>query len=165
MCLPDGYQLHKGSKKDRAWLVKFMKLAYQELFPHQQEFSHLAGTVEQYLSADTPLWWVENLRETSNSKLIACLWMGNAIDQVSGDRYAHIFLIYVALEHRRRGIAKALMHEAQTWAVSRGDRQISLQVFPHNQVALDFYRHLGYEIQSYSMLKSLDSKQEKGNRE
>lgn len=171
--LPDGYRLSIGSRKDKALLVEFMNLAYRELFSHQQDFSHLARTVEQYLSSDTPLWWVEVVSETSDcggtviagtavqrrctddSKLIACLWIGNAIDQVSGDRYAHIFLIYVAPEHRRRGIAKALMYQAQTWAASRGDRQISLQVFPNNQIALDFYRRLGYEIQSYSMLKSL----------
>jgi ribosomal protein S18 acetylase RimI-like enzyme len=155
MFLPDGYQLQIGSRKDRALLIEFMNLAYQELFPDRQEFSHLSLTVEQYLSVDTPLWWVKSLSETSDAKFIACLWMGNAIDQVSGDRYAHIFLIYVALEHRRRGLAKALMHQAQSWATSRGDRQISLQVFPHNQIALDFYHRLGFAIQSYSMLKSL----------
>jgi ribosomal protein S18 acetylase RimI-like enzyme len=128
-----------------------MTLTYQELFPDRQDFSHLAQTVENYLSSDTPLWWVES----TESVPIACLWMGNAVDQVSGDRYAYIFLLYVAPEHRRRGIAKALIHKAETWAASRGDRQIGLQVFSHNQVALALYRRLGYQIQSFSTLKQL----------
>jgi ribosomal protein S18 acetylase RimI-like enzyme len=128
-----------------------MTLTYQELFPDRQDFSHLAQTVENYLSSDTPLWWVES----TESVPIACLWMGNAVDQVSGDRYAYIFLLYVAPEHRRRGIAKALIHKAETWAASRGDRQIGLQVFSHNQVALALYRRLGYQIQSFSKLIQL----------
>lgn len=153
--LPDGYQFRIGSSLDKARLSKFMTLTYRELFPDREDFSHLVQTVENYLSSDTPLWWVEWTREASESVTVACLWMGNAIDLVSGDRYAYIFLLYVAPEHRRRGIARALMHRAETWAAARGDRQIGLQVFSHNQVALDFYRRLGYEIQSFSVGKPL----------
>ena len=86
---------------------------------------------------------------------IACLWMGNAVDQVSGDRYAHIFLLYVSPEYRRRGIAKALMNQAQDWAIARGDRQIGLQVFPHNKPALTLYQSLGFHTHSLLMLKPL----------
>ncbi|MDJ0715352.1 MAG: GNAT family N-acetyltransferase [Prochloraceae cyanobacterium] len=151
--LPQGYQLRRGSGKDRANLVKFMCLTYQELFPDQQGFSHLAKTVEQYFSADTPLLWVEPVLEKQTP--IAVCWIGNAIDQVKGDRYAHIFLLYVAKEHRRQGIGTALMNYAQNWASSRGDRQISLQVFTNNQPAINFYQSLGYKTQSLFMLKPL----------
>lgn len=147
-----GYQLRNGSGIDRALLVKFMRLTYQELFPNQN-FSHLAETVEQYFSKDTPLWWVE--RSLDTNQLVACLWLGNAIDQVSGDRHAHIFLLYVLPEHRRRGIAKALMNHAEDWARARGDRQMGLQVFQINQPALNLYQQLGYQTQSIWMLKPL----------
>ena len=130
-----------------------MHLTYQELFPQQTDFSHLALTVEKYLSSNTPLWWMQLHKPTRDP--VACLWMGNAVDQVSGDRYAHIFLLYVSPEHRRRGIAKALMNQAQNWAKARGDRQIGLQVFPHNQPALTFYQSLGFHTHSLLMLKPL----------
>lgn len=149
--LPDGYRSRIGSRLDKARLVKFMTLTYQELFPDRENFSHLAQIVDNYLSSDTPIWWVES----TESIPVACLWMGNAIDLPSGDRQAYIFLLYVAPEHRRRGIARVLIGEAETWAASKGDRQISLQVFSHNRVALDFYRRLGYEIQSFSVHKTL----------
>jgi ribosomal protein S18 acetylase RimI-like enzyme len=148
---PDGYRLQMGSRKDKTLLVEFMLATYRELFPDRQDFSHLARTVDNYLSSDTPLWWVES----ASSLRVACLWMGNAIDLISGDRYAYIFLLCVAPEHRRRGIAKALMQHAQIWATARGDRQIGLQVFARNQIALDFYRNLGYKIQSFSISKSI----------
>lgn len=161
-----GYYIRSGSTLDRALLFKFMRLTYQDMFP-QQDFSHLAQTVEQYLSSQTPLWWVDfvgkgadNIDKTEYSPIslstpVGCLWMGNAVDQVSGTRHAHIFLVYVAPQHRRRGVGTALMQHAQNWAKERGDRQIGLQVFPANTGALNLYHHLGYQTQSLWMIKSL----------
>jgi GNAT superfamily N-acetyltransferase len=169
-----GYSLRQGSTLDQALLVKFMRLTYQEQFPHQ-DFSHLARTVEQYLSRDTPLWWVseqlgeqspENREETFSP--IACLWLGNAIDQVSGDRHPHIFLLYVIPEHRHRGIGKALMAYIEDWARQKGYHQIGLQVFQANTPALTLYHQFGYQEQSLWMLKSLElgkREQETRNRE
>ncbi|ACK67395.1 GCN5-related N-acetyltransferase [Rippkaea orientalis PCC 8801] len=148
--LPQGYQLQKGAIKDRKLLVKFMELTYQELFPQRSDFTHLSNTVDQYLSPTTPLWWV-----TVSGEIIAGLWMGNAIDQVSGDRYGHIFLIYVTPEHRRQGIATALIQVAEDWVITRGDRRLGLQVFESNQPALNLYDNLGFKTQSRLMFKSL----------
>lgn len=179
-----GYTIHAGFSLDRALLVKFMQLTYQELFP-EQDFSHLAQTVEQYFSKETPLWWVEFLGKGQGDKPdkedkvgntitspsppatssassappvpIACLWVGNAIDQVRSDRHTHIFLLYVKPEHRRRGIGKALMAYVENWASARGDRQISLQVFESNTAALNLYQRLGYIPQSLWLVKQVRS--------
>ena len=152
-------RLIKGSSKDKAQLIQFMNLMYQELFPNQKDFNHLSITVEQYFSTETPLWWIEsehNLSPTPNLILpIAGLWMGNAIDQINGGRYGHIFLLYVVPEYRRRGIAKILLQQAENWSKTRGDRQIGLQVFPQNQAAVNLYQNMGFQIQSLSMLKFL----------
>ncbi len=149
--LPD-YTIRSGSTLDRALLVKFMQRTYQDMFP-RQDFSHLSQTVEQYLSRDTPLWWVEHSAEKKQQ--IACLWMGNAIDQIRGLRHAHIFLLYVIPEHRRKGIGTALMQYAENWAKERGDIQIALQVFQTNTPALNLYNQLGYQTQSLWMVKPL----------
>jgi ribosomal protein S18 acetylase RimI-like enzyme len=171
-----GYSIRLGSALDRALLVKFMQRSYQDIFP-PGDFSHLAQTVEQYFSSKTPLWWVDEDREAgeqgsrgafsslsalsslsspSPSSPIACLWVGNAIDQIGGSRHAHIFLLYVEREHRRRGIGTALMKYLEKWATQRGDRQIGLQVFQSNQAALNLYDQLGYQTQSLWMVKSLN---------
>ncbi|MEA5513724.1 GNAT family N-acetyltransferase [Nodularia sp. UHCC 0506] len=135
-----------------------MQQTYQELFP-QQDFAHLARTVEQYFSQETPLWWVEYLDQGDPPQSpIASLWVGNAIDQVQGDRHTHIFLLYVIPEHRRRGVGTALMQYVENWAIQRGDRQIGLQVFQSNSAALNLYHHLGYQTQSLWIVKSLHNK-------
>ncbi len=154
-----GYQLRIGSGQERVTLVKFLQLSYQELFPEQDNFSHLTETVKQYFSGSTPLWWVEPANDPVSAPIpsqpIACLWLGNAIDQVRGDRHAHVFLLYVMPEHRRQGIGSALMRHAEDWARARGDRQIGLQVFQSNQPAYRLYHQLGYKTQSLWMVKPL----------
>ncbi|MDB9457611.1 GNAT family N-acetyltransferase [Dolichospermum circinale CS-1225] len=156
MNLLPGYAIEQGSTVDQALLVKFMERTYQEQFPNQN-FSHLTRTVEQYFSRDTPLWWVYDEQETKNQHQspIGCLWVGNAIDQVSGDRHPHIFLLYVMPEYRHRGIGKALMNYIENWAKQRGYGKIGLQVFQTNIPALDLYHQLGYQEQSLWMVKSL----------
>ncbi|MDY6902096.1 MAG: GNAT family N-acetyltransferase [Cyanobacteriota bacterium] len=160
--LPD-YTIRSGSSLDRALLVKFMQRTYQDMFP-KQDFSHLSQTVEQYLSPGTPVWWVEYSPEKKEqlnqvdifpTRPIGCLWMGNAIDQISGLRHAHIFLLYVTPEHRRKGIGKTLMQYAENWAKQRGDHQIALQVFQTNTPALNLYNQLAYQTQSLWMIKPL----------
>ena len=159
-----------------------MQRTYQDIFPNE-DFSHLEQTVKQYFSSDTPLWWVEEEGEQgdkgtrgqgaggrSNNSIpnsqfpipnsqfpIACLWVGNAIDQVQGNRHAHIFILYVVPEHRRRGIGTALMRYVENWAIQRGDRQIGLQVFQSNKPALNLYNQLGYQTQSLWMVKFLSA--------
>jgi ribosomal protein S18 acetylase RimI-like enzyme len=158
--LPAGYQLRVGTGLDRALLLKFLQRTYAERFPGGT-FAHLADTVEHYFSRDTPLWWVEMANPSmgmpsSRSEPFGCLWLGNAIDQSTGDRNAHIFLLYVVPEHRRKGIGSALVRYAEEWAKQRGDRQIGLQVFESNTSAIKLYEALGYQTQSLWMMKTLE---------
>jgi ribosomal protein S18 acetylase RimI-like enzyme len=161
-----GYWLRTGSGLDRLLLVKFMQQTYQELYPTESTH-HLAQTVDRYFSGETPLFWVETenlLEDHSVSSLlthplpqpVGCLWLGNAVDQIKGDRHTHIFLLYITPPHRRQGLGSAMMTYAEAWAKERGDRQIGLQVFQSNQPALNLYTKLGYQPQSISMMKSLD---------
>lgn len=52
--------------------------------------------------------------------------------------------LLVALDHRRRGVGRALMLAAEDWARSAGIAKVELHVFPHNEAALGLYRSLDY---------------------
>ncbi|MBF2000781.1 MAG: GNAT family N-acetyltransferase [Synechococcales cyanobacterium M58_A2018_015] len=162
-----GYRLRRGSGLDRALLVKFMQRTYRELDP-QHSGDHLARTVEQYFLPELPLWWVEPEAAAADTATaprlggerqrpspVGCLWLGNSIDQMTGKCHAHVFLLYVHPDHRRRGIGSALMQQAEAWAKARGDSQIGLHVFCRNQPAVNLYQKLGYQPQSVWMVKQL----------
>ena len=147
-----GYRLRQGSGLDRSLLVNFLSKTYEEL-AGTQTFTHLADTVDRHLSSETPLWWVET--EALPRSPVACLWLGNAVDQQWGDRHSYVLVLYVLPEHRRHGLATGLLATAQAWAQARGDRQIGLQVFADNTAALALYRKLGYRTHSLWLAKPL----------
>jgi ribosomal protein S18 acetylase RimI-like enzyme len=156
------YQLLNGDVGDRAKLLGFLQITYRELYPQQQTYSHLESTVDRYLSSDTPLWFVTADRDDASaerlhqgSARIGCLWLGMAIDQITGIRHPNIFLIYIEPGYRRQGIGRELMRQAEMWAKLEGYSQISLQVFTTNQPAIDLYGSLGYEARSISMFREL----------
>jgi ribosomal protein S18 acetylase RimI-like enzyme len=86
---------------------------------------------------------------------VAALWLGLATDQRSGVLHPYILLLYVAPDHRRRGIATALLTVAHQWAQQQGHRQITLQVFSDNQAAQALYTTLGYQPEAILMKQEL----------
>ena len=57
--------------------------------------------------------------------------------------------LMVARGFRRRGIGRALMAAAETWALEVGVRKIELHVFPHNTAAIALYEGLGYQREGF----------------
>ncbi|WP_040899480.1 N-acetyltransferase [Xenococcus sp. PCC 7305] len=149
--LPSGYKVISGDSSSLFKLEEFARLTYQEIFSSQDDYSHLTTTIHKLFSTETPLWWVQ----TEKAQKIGCLWMGNAIDSLTNDRYSQIFLIFVLQNHRSQGIGTYLLQKAQEWAINRGDRQIGLQVFAKNQNAINLYLNLGFRTDSLLMLKPL----------
>ncbi len=56
----------------------------------------------------------------------------------------HVLNVAVAPEARRRGVARALMHEAERRGAERGARLATLEVRRSNQAAIELYHSLGY---------------------
>lgn len=56
----------------------------------------------------------------------------------------HVLNVAVAAEHRRRGIARALMVEAADRGRARGARLVTLEVRAGNAAAIALYHQLGY---------------------
>jgi RimJ/RimL family protein N-acetyltransferase len=57
--------------------------------------------------------------------------------------------LMVAATHRRQGIGRALLDEAEAWARRAGVKKIELHVFPYNEGALALYEQTGYEREGY----------------
>jgi GNAT superfamily N-acetyltransferase len=156
--LPDlvtqNYRCWAGKHSEQTLLLRFMHQAYQELCP-MTSLDHLNQTVEQLWSDQAGFWFIEPTLPTLSGEAQGCLWLGNAIDQVSGDRYTHIFLLYVCPAYRRRGLGTALMQRAETWAIGQGNSQIGLHVLVDSLAAHALYLQLGYAPQATFLQKRL----------
>ncbi|WP_264308934.1 N-acetyltransferase [[Leptolyngbya] sp. PCC 7376] len=130
-----------------------MHRSYRESYP-DAGFEHLQKTLQSYFTTETPLWWARNQAGVA----VGCLWLGTSIDQITGDRHSHIFLIYVLPDYRRQGIGSTLMQTAEEYAKARGDRQITLQVFTVNKIAQTLYENRDFQPHSLLMSKSLSDK-------
>jgi RimJ/RimL family protein N-acetyltransferase len=53
--------------------------------------------------------------------------------------------LMVAASHRRRGIGRALLEQAEAWARSAGVIKLELHVFPWNEPAIRLYEEFGFE--------------------
>ena len=62
-----------------------------------------------------------------------------------GTDTARCYSLMVHPDHRRRGIARALLQHAEAAAVTNGCREMRLEVRPDNHAAFGFYRENGYE--------------------
>ncbi|MEL6937985.1 MAG: GNAT family N-acetyltransferase [Cyanobacteria bacterium J06598_1] len=159
----EGYRLQKGSSRDRARLLKFMRRAYDDLGATETGI-HLDNTVSRHFSSQSNLWWLIGPQSApplaalpglqTYHEPMGCLWIGESVDQRNGQKQAYVFLLYVDKSHRRRGLGTWLMQHAQQWAKQQGYSQISLQVFEDNISALNLYQNLGYTPQARWM--SLD---------
>ncbi len=69
-----------------------------------------------------------------------------------------VYYLAVALEHRRKGIARELMSALEARLLDYGCTKVNLQVRATNQDVVDFYLELGYAVEDrISMGKRLDS--------
>jgi RimJ/RimL family protein N-acetyltransferase len=57
--------------------------------------------------------------------------------------------LMVAASHRRQGIGRRLLAEAERWAREAGVRKLELHVFPHNEAAIRLYETYGFEREGY----------------
>lgn len=147
-----GYQLRLGTHSEQHVLLQFMQMTYEELYPGN-DYQHLQTVIDQYWSTQTPFWLVSPLTDIQDN--VGCLWLGTAIDQITGEAYTHLFLLYVCPDSRRQGMGTALLGIAEEWAMQQGDRQMGLQVFSNAQAAISLYEKFGYRPRAQFLTKSI----------
>jgi len=57
---------------------------------------------------------------------------------------AHIYSVWIAPEHRDRGLGRVLIQAVIDWARTRGVRVVRLDVTVGNDAAVRFYRRFGF---------------------
>lgn len=70
-------------------------------------------------------------------------------------RFARVNSICVAPWAQGKGVGRALMQEAEAWAMDQNASEVRLVVWAFNQAALRMYEELGYTLYAHTLGKAL----------
>jgi len=65
-------------------------------------------------------------------------------EQIPHETVGYVVTIDVAQQHRRRGLARRLIEDAQLWLRHEGATALLLHVYAENDEAVEFYASLGF---------------------
>ena len=148
--LPNGFDLRQWHDHDLAPASRLIAEAYR---------GHPDGLInDQYRSAQGSMRFLNNIVRYSGcgafsanvshvivergSKELAALVLGSRVSPESG----HITQICVHPNHRRKGLARALLSIVSYWFMRQGASEISLTVTEANQEAIELYVAEGYTM-------------------
>ncbi len=68
---------------------------------------------------------------------------------------AHIYDIFIYKKYRNKGYGKETLLKIQSEFKNQHIKYIELNVFSHNQRAIDFYQKLNFNAECYTMIKKI----------
>lgn len=94
--------------------------------------------------------------EDPEGAFLGYLILGNGGGFLTPEPHGFVFDVWVAPEHRGKGVGKFLMEWAVRWARSKGYNKIKLEVAETNERARHVYEELGFRPERRYMGKSLE---------
>ncbi|PIE57569.1 MAG: hypothetical protein CSA33_07560 [Desulfobulbus propionicus] len=83
------------------------------------------------------------------TKVIGFIWY--EVDNIK----AHIYDIFIYKNYRNKGYGKETLLKLQREFKKKHIKYIELNVFSHNQRAIDFYKKLNFNTECYTMIKKI----------
>ena len=118
-----------------------------------------AGVTAQRLRvvADRGRWLVAEVDGTVVGFVVGSVHETTPEDEleVVSAKRGRVAELYVQPHYRRRGIARNLMAEIETWCRGQGCQMVQVEVFAPNEQARSFYEQLGYLTRYIDHLKQL----------
>ena len=110
---------------------------WNTVFPSPSPWNDPATVIAKKLTTQRDLFLVGQL----GGKLV-----GTVMGGYDGHR-GWVYLVAVALEHRRSGLGRRLMAEIESRLVEYGCVKLNLQVRADNQEVINFYLSVGYAVE------------------
>ena len=83
------------------------------------------------------------------------VYLETQVDYFTGERHGHVGIIAVDDVAEGRGIGKALLEAAGSWARTNGFRQLTLNVFAGNERARRLYERAGFEPETLRYVRAV----------
>ncbi len=92
-----------------------------------------------------------------DDRIIGLMWIGIRIDTVTYEKICYVYDIEVRKEYRKKGIGTLLIKEGFKICKNNGVGKIALMVDLLNRNALKWYLGLGFTVERFYLVKSLNS--------
>ena len=112
---------------------------------------HFRRKIERFVEGNRTEKWVA---EGTSGEFLGYLILGES-SFLTQETHAFVYDIWVAPDHRGKGIGKALIEWAAGWARERGHHKIKLEVGEGNARARHVYESTGFREERRYMGKSL----------
>lgn len=151
--------IRPGRREDAAAAARLWMQSAEEHASYDSVFDTSPGAEK------TMRRFVAELASGSNSFLFVAASGGEIVGFISGElregsptfrskTWASVDDVFVAPDHRSRGVGRALVASVASWATDKGASGVSLQVAAANSRARKFYDELGFrEISVYEVLE------------
>jgi len=94
-------------------------------------------------------------RTAATPSVVGVAYAESAVDYFTREKHGHLGILAVAREAEGKGAGRALMDAVERWAVGRGYRFITLNVFAQNERARGVYERAGYAPDTIRYAKPL----------
>jgi GNAT superfamily N-acetyltransferase len=95
------------------------------------------------------------IAEDDSGVRLGFAYLETLVDYFTSEPHGHLGMIAVGSAAEGRGVGRALMQAAESWARSRGFSRLTLNVFAGNARARAFYEMLEFEAETLRYVKNL----------
>ncbi len=147
MSVPEDLERVLGFQRE-TYELNFPGFVWSERF--REEFEHALRRA--HFSPNEGLF----VAEDASGVVVGFVWVGVLAREFQRDRYVGLVRdIYVAPNHRGKGLGKVLLRHAERFAAERGATRMTLEVTASNTAAVQLYKKQGYHVQRLQMEKPL----------
>jgi ribosomal protein S18 acetylase RimI-like enzyme len=139
--LPERFVIRPFLEKDEDEVV----VLWRDAFSKDPPWNEPTGIVRRKLEVQRDLFLVGEIEGVIVATVIA------GYDGFRGWAYH----LAVAVEHRRKGVGRAMMAEVEKRLRSQGCPKINLQVRAWNADVIAFYERLGYSVEEHKSMGKL----------
>lgn len=122
-----------------------------------EDFDKVKKHYIQYTKNDINGKYRRLLVATINGKIVGMI-LGKQYRSLKISGYklrGYISNLYVEKKHRKKGIAKELIDSLILWFKEKGVKEMTLEIYSDNKVAIDLYKKIGFTNYSIKMFKKI----------
>ena len=150
--------VRRATPADRTWILPLAPRLIEFGPPPWRPVSAMNQAVTEAIDralVATPPGSVVFVAEGDDGRPLGFIHVETASDYFTHEAHGHVSDLVVARDGEGRGVGRALMSAAESWARDRGYRLMTLNVFEDNQRARALYDRLGYRLDTMKLVKEL----------